>query len=208
MTRSDLELAHTLAQRLTFLTFDQVERCGWSAAANRLMKLGILSIRELVFPLLQPTLEPLFVHRPGSRFSFTDARFILDLAKARQNATPPTRAVTFQATQRAFAIWGDAARKHGNPYSHGHDHIISEIFLRLDPGERAHWRPDLIPVGVPTFGVKVPDASIVDDTGDIVRFHEAVSANYPIARIMDLVEHTNDMLWERRNARNSGISFW
>lgn len=208
MTRSDMEVAQTLAQRLAFLTHDQADRCGWSSTANRLTKAGILSNKELVFPRLQPSLEPFWVHRPGSRFSAADARFILDLAKARQNDIPPTRTVTYQATGRAFAIWGDAAKKHGNPYSHGHDHILSEIFLRLDPGERAHWRPDLIPVGAPSFGVKVPDVAIVDDTGDIVRFHEAVSANYPVARIMELVEHTNDMLWERRNARNSGIYFW
>lgn len=208
MTRSDMELAKTLAQRLNFLTADQVDRCGLSSAAYRLTKAGILSVKELVFPRLQPDLEPLFVHRPGSRFTIADSRFILDLAKARQQVTTPTRAVTYKATRRAFAIWGDAARKHGNPYSHGHDHILSEVFLRLDPGERAHWRPDLVRVGAPTFGVKVPDAAIVDDTGDIVRFHEAVSANYPIARLMELVEHTNDMLWERRNARSSGIYFW
>jgi hypothetical protein len=209
MTKLEVEIGMTLAQKVTLISDDQASRAGWKTAIERLVQCDIVRVQELVYSPLKPCFAPLWIHRPGAIFTYDMARQISAAAKERQFATPPRRLRTYQATNKAYAIWGDAARKHGNPFTLGHDHILTELLLKLDPGERSHWRNELTGVkGPPQLYVKVPDCAIIDDIGEIVRFHEAVSASYPLSRLMLLAEHANKTLAYRANSKQAGLYFW
>lgn len=204
---NDLTLAEMLAQRVTLLTEEQGERHGWTSTLKRLVKRKLVSRQTITYSPNKPCRLPFWIHRPRAEFTVEIARDILSAAKRRQERTPSRNIETYQATELAYSIFGDAARLHGNIFTLGHAHIVTEIYLALDAGERAHFRPEFTP-NVPEKFEKVPDSAVLNDRGEIVRYHEAVSASYPISRLMLLAEHCDRFLAGRSASKNSGIYFW
>lgn len=209
MTRTEVELAVTLSQRITLITEEQADEFGYSSAAARLLRRGLLTRKTIVFRPLVPGDEPLAVHRPGECFSQNLARDVSNSAAARAAATPMAEVVVYQATQRAYAVWGDAARKTGNPFAYSHDHALSAVYLRLRPDDRLRWRFEPVRgASGPELYEKIPDAALTDDRGDPVSFQELVGASYTAERLTLLALHADTTLAHRAGRANAGIIFW
>ncbi len=215
MTNREIQLAITMTKRITLLTEQQAQTHGLLATAESLCRRQLLCRRVLVFRPIQPGAQPLTVHRPGEPFTYEDACELARQALARMLRVAPVALTVYQARAKAYAIWGDEARKKGNPFCFGHDHLLSAVFWQLAPSERGQWQYEPVPVTGAVQFEKVPDAAIVASNGEPLRFHEAVGS-YPASRLLALAAQSSEKLAHRvrndqagaNHAGATGIYFW
>jgi len=213
MTNLEIQLVITLTNRINLLTEKQAKAHGLSVLTASLFRRQLLNRRILVFRPIEPGNEPLAIHRPGEQFTYEDACELAQQALSRIRRVVPVAMTVYQARTKAYAIWGDDARKKGNPFCFGHDHLLSAVHSQLAPRERGQWQYEPVPITGAVKFEKVPDAAIVTISGEPLRYHEAVGS-YPPSRLMALANHASEKLaWRMRNKNESepgasGIYFW
>lgn len=210
MTKHETQLAYMMANAIPLLTAKQADDHGLLITAKSLRRRRLLDCRSLVFRPLRPTGGPLAVYRPGDAFDYEDALALAQRAQRRMREIASQSVTVFQANSRTYSIWGDKARKKGNPFCFGHDHLIAEVFLSLDADERARWRSEDVPITGAVKFEKVPDAAIVTSEGQTLRYHEAVGS-YPAMRLLSLVRHAEEKLSAaggEGSISTRGIFFW
>jgi hypothetical protein len=188
MNRECSRLGRLLSEGLPLLFGPQVEAEGLTSAAQNLVRMGFLECRVFAVRPVCPENTPLLTIRPGDRLELADAAEIARFTTGRIRAMPPVSLPAYSATRKAHALWGDAAKKKGNPCTFAHNFILAEVWRRLSPGDRGRWRYE---VSDGEKFEKVPDAALVDGRGVPTQYHEAIGC-YSASRLVDLARLVTD----------------
>lgn len=196
MNADCIRMGRILCEALPSLFLPQVESEGLSSAAKWLVRQGLSTIRVVPIRTITPTDRPLATCGTGHRLDFQDALEISRFAAFRVGEATPIPLPVYAATRKAHALWGDRTGVKHNPMALAHDHLLAEVWHRLSPSEKARWRYEVS--GNEKFE-KVPDAALVDGSGEPTIYHEAIGC-YSAARILDLAvladeKHKPLLMW-------------
>src|SRR4051812_14046946 len=125
MTKDCSRLGRLLSEGLPLMFGPQLEAEGLATAAETLVRAGFLGRHVLAVRPVEPGEGPLLEIRPGDRLDLKDAAEIARFTAARIRGATPVPLPVYTATRKAHALWGDAAKKKGNPASLAHDYILA-----------------------------------------------------------------------------------
>lgn len=186
-TERDLDIVETLTRRVRLLTVEQVARIWWPSASRlrivhrRLRRLtsGALLHRTIVnvHPLLQ-------LKRPLLAWNDNNAEPNFERASthARARWTRPAHpAEVYSATPVAANLFGSTATQLPQLNHRDHDLLLGEVYVlyRTErPAEARKWIGEDA-LGKAGYGIKDPDAFLIDDTGAKFRVIESAGRYSP-----------------------------
>jgi hypothetical protein len=150
---------------------------------DRFQNQGFIETKLVVTNVMTKPMNPLFVHRPDEIFGKEEASHLSSLGSERLAKSERKEVLLIWPTEKAFLIFGGAARKKGNPAALAHDIHLS--WIHLANRHRGAWLHEPEPPTGRVKGEKIPDAAILDGKGFPKVFLESVGA-YTIQRLKDL----------------------
>lgn len=180
-TQFDQDIVRALTCQVRVLSQEQIQR-GWNQPTEvvypqlaRLVKSNLIHAAEwiVVPPPIQRT--ALFVWKPGHE---SPDSWRVSLAARDRWRKPLSRQTVFQATDLAARLFGSRAGRPSRAIERQHDLLLAEVFVRYRlelPSLTPFWiGEEALPKA--EYGVKNPDAFLIDDKSQPRRVIESAGA--------------------------------
>jgi hypothetical protein len=164
---------------------------GFNAILNTLQQHEFVQVEDHVVPIFESIVGPLLHFDPSDEIPDDLPQSLSAFGKARlQSATRRTCRLV-KATEKAYRLMGDRAKKHGgNPCSHAHDRHLASIAIWVGTAyPDLDWNYEPEPEGP---NIKRPDAVLTDANGNAALLAECLGA-YSRHRCMELLLHAQNV---------------